>query len=89
MYSLRRERDGAGDSGGMSEAIWWSEEEGIQTEQNARPRVGIRLRVGSLYARTFQVQDWWCTTDITRILEESEHYVKFETINSIYEWWHK
>jgi len=43
MYNLRREGDGAGDYGGMSEAIW-EDENGIQIEQNARPRVGIRLR---------------------------------------------
>jgi hypothetical protein len=45
------------------------------------------MRVGSGYARTMQHQDWWQTTLIKEILEESENYVKFKTHSgSIYEW---
>lgn len=85
-YSLRRERDGAGDSGGMSIAFWETEDGSVDVEHDARPRLGVAMRVGSLYARTMQAQDWWQTTYITEILEEREDYVRFKTTNSIYEW---
>lgn len=86
MYSLRREHDGAGDSGGMSLALWLDEQGQIQQEQNARPKVGVCIRVGSVYARTYESQDWWQTSFITEILEESENLVRFRTGNSVYEW---
>jgi len=91
MYSLKRLRDNAGDSGGMSLGMWLDESkpEGDQVvyEENARPRVGIALRVGSLYARTYHAQDWWQTTIIKEIIEDRPNYVKFATENgSTYEW---
>ena len=85
-YSLFRERDGAGDSGSMSVGFWRDESGEIQEEYNCRPRVGIVIRVGSPYARTFQPQDWWQTSYITEILEESENKIRFKTGNSIYNW---
>lgn len=85
MYNLKRESDGAGDSGGMSLALWLDGDE-VMHEDNARPRVGVAMRVGSVYARTYNAQDWWQTSLITEIIEESENYVKFRTGNSIYEW---
>jgi len=91
-YSLRRTRDGAGDSGNMSLALWFSrdEENGYGHEDNAEPRVGVIMRVGSTYARSYQEQDWWQTTLITEILETREtpdgKYVRFKTGNSEYEW---
>ena len=87
MYSLRRESDGAGDSGGMSMALWFDEEGYVSTEYNARPRVGVVMRVGTMFARSYNAQDWWQTTEITEILEEKENYVRFRTSNSVYEWW--
>ncbi len=86
MYSLRRESDGAGDAGGMSLALWMGEDGQLKEEYNARPRVGVAMRVGSMFTRTYDPQDWWQTTIITEILEETENYVKFRTTNSIYEW---
>ena len=87
MYSLRRESDGAGDAGGMSLALWIGEDGEVQQQYNARPKVGVCLRVGTMVARSYNAQDWWQTTMITEILEESQNYVKFRTGNSIYEWW--
>lgn len=87
MYSLRRESDGAGDSGGMSLALWFGEDFEVQEQYNARPKVGVCMRVGSMFARSNQAQDWWQTSTITEILEENDHYVRFRTSNSIYEWW--
>jgi hypothetical protein len=90
-YSLRRTRDGAGDSGNMSEALFYDEGgNNIVTEDNAEPRVGVVMRVGSIMARSYSSQDWWQTTPITEILEEREtdqgKYVRFKTGNSEYEW---
>jgi hypothetical protein len=86
MYNLRRESDGCGDSGGMSTALWLDGSE-VKFAHNARPVVGVAMRVGALGARTYNPQDWWQTSLITEILEETENYVRFRTGNSIYEWW--
>lgn len=92
-YTLRRTRDGAGDSGNMSMALWPDPkgENGVSFEYNARPRVGVAMRVGSSYARSYSIQDWWQTTLISEILEERQdedgtEYVRFKTGNSEYEW---
>lgn len=95
-YSLRRTRDGAGDSGPMSQAIFpvFDQDTGKiidrEIQENARPQVGAAMVVGSPYGRTFSVQDWWQTTIITEILEERNEdgteYVRFKTGNSEYEW---
>ena len=89
MYDTR----GRGDSGTMSMALVptfdmdTNEATDLQYEHDARPRIGVAMRVGSGYARTMQHQDWWQTTLIKEILEESENYVKFKTHSgSIYEW---
>ena len=95
MYSLKRERDGIGDSGGMSIALTYGQYD-LEQEENARPRVGVVMRVGRHFARSYSAQDWWQTTLITEILEErtveteegKEDYVKFRTGNSVYEWRH-
>ncbi len=86
-YSLRRTRDGAGDSGPMSDAITFDPTTGERTyEHNSRPKVGACMKVGSPYVRSFVAQDWWMTTPITEILEDEEDYVRFKTGNSEYEW---
>lgn len=85
-YFLRRERDGAGDSGGMSMIFWKDDDGKLQTEQNARPKLGAGIRVGSLASRTYSDQDYWSTTPVTEILEDTPEKVKFKTRNSIYIW---
>lgn len=93
-YSLRRTRDEAGDSGNMSMALWKDPASGeIEYEHNATPRVGVVMRVGSSYGRTYSGQDYWQTTYITEILEERTEpedpeflYIRFKTGNSEYEW---
>lgn len=85
MYSLIRERDGAGDSGPMSTAIFEQDGE-VKFEEGARPRIGVCMRVGSYIARTMQWQDYWTTTLITAIERESEDEVVFRTGNSTYTW---
>lgn len=91
-YSLRRVSDNAGDSGQMSLGIVptydkdTNEVIDVQCENDCRPRLGIAIRVGSIYARSYSFQDWWQTTIITEILKDTEDYVKFKTTNSVYEW---
>jgi hypothetical protein len=86
LYSLQRERDGAGDSGHMSLAIYKDDKGTIQMEENARPRVGVSMRVGSHYARSYSAQDWWQTTYIQEIISETPDQVVFKTGNSVYTW---
>jgi hypothetical protein len=88
-YSLVRERDGVGDSGPMCEIIDAESYKPIPNE--VYPRVGCAVRVGSMCARTYSSQDWWCTTPVTEILEEwldedGYSHVKFKTKNSTYVW---
>jgi hypothetical protein len=89
-YSLIRERDGAGDSGPMCQIL--ELEEGYNPIPNETyPRVGCGVRVGSPYGRSYSSQDWWQTTPVTEILEESVdrggyRIVKFKTKNSVYVW---
>ena len=91
-YSLKRTRDGAGDSGPMSDALipTFDQDTGkvVHLEQihNARPQIGAAMRVGTMFARSYSTQDWWQTTVITKILEDTEDYVRFKTGNSEYEW---
>jgi hypothetical protein len=96
-YSLRRTRDGAGDSGPMSDLVipTFDQDTGKVVDKEikhcARPEVGGAMVVGSPYARTYSAQDYWQTTIITEILEErteedGTEYVRFKTGNSEYEW---
>ena len=97
-YSLRRTRDGAGDSGLMSDAVTpiWDDNGKLVDkiiEHCARPQVGAVMVVGSPFARSYSAQDYWQTTPITEILEErteddGSEYVRFKTGNSEYEWRH-
>lgn len=86
MATLRRMSDGAGDGGARSEAIKWNEDGTFNSVVSNRPTVGCSMLVGSVTARSYSEQDYWLTTTVTEILEESEDYVKFKTGNSIYEW---
>ena len=88
-YSLVRDKDGAGDSGPMCEIL--DAESGTAVKNADYPMVGFGIRVGSPYGRTYAAQDYWQTTPITEITEESvndEGYwtVKFKTKNSSYIW---
>ena len=95
-YWMYRKHDGRGDSGSMSMALVPTYDENgkvadVQYIDNARPQVGYVMRVGSSYARSYSAQDWWQTTAISKILEDTiyedgSEYVRFKTGNSIYEW---
>jgi hypothetical protein len=91
-FSLVRTRDGAGDSGPMSLAIVptfdmdTNKVVSVEYEHSARPRLGVAMRVGSIIGRTYAAQDWWQTSLITEILDDSPAFVRFRTGNSEYEW---
>lgn len=82
MYDKR----GRGDAGPMSMAVW-QDGTSIETEDNARPRVGVAMRVGTMFARSFQAQDWWQTTIIKEIIKDTPEEVVFKTLSgSEYTW---
>ena len=83
-YSLYREGDNMGDSGPMCDIIDGESWTVISDER--RPRVGCAVRVGSYNARTYSYQDYWTTTPVTEILEETDTYMRFKTRNSVYIW---
>jgi hypothetical protein len=93
-YSLRRQRDGAGDSGPMSSAIFYNEYGQPERIENARPFVGAVMIVGTYMARSYSAQDYWQTTPVTEIIREWVETrgndeckcVHFKTGNSEYIW---
>lgn len=86
MPRLVRMSDGDGDSGARSEAILWNEDGTFKEIVSNRPTIGCSMLVGSITARSYYSQDYWLTTEVTEILEETENCVKFKTGNSIYKW---
>jgi len=90
-FHLRRVSDGAGDSGGSSQAIEWNDNKTFKKVKGYIPTLGCSMKVGSVTARSYHNQDWWMTTPVTEILEEIKNddvfYIRFKTGNSEYEWW--
>lgn len=86
MVTLTRDSDGAGDSGSLSQAIGWNEDRTFKEVVDYRPVVGCSMLVGSRTGRAYSDQDYWLTTEVLEILEESDNEVKFRTKNSTYTW---
>lgn len=75
------------DGGARSQAIAWNEDRTFKEVFSDRPTVGCSMLVGSVTARSYSDQDYWLTTRVSEILEESEDEVKFKTENgSTYLW---
>ena len=90
-YSMYRVSDGAGDSGPMSDAVFYNDLGQPELRHNATPFVGAVMTVGSPFGRTFYSQDWWRTTPITEITDtwtddEGSRCIRFKTKNSVYIW---
>jgi hypothetical protein len=80
------DKKGRGDSGPMSVAIE-AKNGTFSLENNARPRVGVAMRVGTMFARSYQAQDWWQTTPIAEIVKDTPEEVVFRTRSgSEYTW---
>jgi hypothetical protein len=79
-YKLVRERDGLTKYG--REMGWIEWEDGRFKEKHDKPAVGL-----SCILDPHRMSFTWLTTDITNILEQRDDYVKFTTLNSIYELW--
>lgn len=86
MASLIRLSDGAGESGARSEAIKWNDDGSYDKIAGHKPIIGCSMLVGAVTARSYSYQDWWLTSVVTEVIEETDDYVKFKTNNSIYEW---
>ena len=83
--------DGAGDSGVMCMKLRLDEATDTLEELSCDyPEVGWALKVGSPAARSYAGQEWWMTSYITEILEETDDdesvRVLFKTGNSTYAW---
>lgn len=72
------------DGGSRVEAISWTSEGKFKEVKGHEPIVGCSLLVGSVTARSYSSQDYWLTTLITEIVEETNEYILFKTENSIY-----
>lgn len=68
----------------QSAGVVWLEfnENGTFKSKHDEPAVGR-----SLIMSPFNQLFTWQTTDITEILEQTENYLKFKTLNSTYELW--
>jgi hypothetical protein len=80
-YKLVRERDGLTKYGREMGWVEWKPD-GTFSKLHDKPTVGL-----SCILDPHRMSFTWLTTSITNILEEQEDYVKFTTLNSIYELW--
>jgi hypothetical protein len=86
-YSLRRIRDGAGDSGPMFLAV--NNKESLKQKTlvyykiPGTIKVGSSVRCGTPFTRSHQEQDYWHTTQVKQILtvNKDRTEVKFKTMN--------
>jgi hypothetical protein len=80
-WKLVRERDGLEN---QSKEVMWVEwnEDGRFKSRHDEPAIGRSLIMSPLN-RFFS----WQTTVITEIVEQREDYIKFNTLNSVYELW--
>jgi hypothetical protein len=78
-WRLVRERDGLV---AESKEVLWIEfnEEGKFKSKHDEPALGR-----SLVMSPFGINFTWQTTELTEIIEQKENYIKFKTMNSVYE----
>ena len=80
-WKLVRERDGLTKYGREMGWIEWGEDSRFKAKHD-KPAIGR-----SCILDPHRISYTWLTTDITNILEEREDYIKFTTLNSVYELW--
>ena len=81
-WKLVRERDGLTKQ--SKEVMWleWNEDGRVKSYKHDEPLIGR-----SLIMSPFNDYFTWQTTSVTEIVEEREDYIKFNTLNSVYELW--
>lgn len=72
------------DGGARVDAIKYGDDDVFECIAGHEPIVGCNLLVGSISARSYGKQDYWLTTQITEIIEETDKHVLFKTLNSTY-----
>jgi hypothetical protein len=72
------------EGGARVEAIKYDNDGIYEGVVGNKPMVGCSLLVGSVTARTYADQDFWLTTEIKEILEETDEHIIFKTLNSKY-----
>lgn len=78
-WKLVRERDGLTKHSFNVKWIEWNEDGTFKTKYD-KPAQGR-----SLIMSPFNQYYTWMTTTITEIVEEKDDYIKFKTLNSVYE----
>jgi len=71
-YQLVNHARNVGDSGGQSTLLKDLPDGSIEYIDDAEPREGYMIRVGSAMARSYSAQDWWQTSEITHIISRTE-----------------
>jgi len=73
------------EGGARVEAHKYNKETGVnEGVVDNKPVVGCSLLVGSVTARSYSDRDYWLTTEITEIVEETNEHILFKTLNSTY-----
>lgn len=72
------------ESGSRVQAIELNEDWTYKGVKDNKPVVGCSLLVGSVTARSYSNKDFWLTTKVTEIVEETKDYIIFTTGNSKY-----
>lgn len=72
------------EGGARVEAIEWNKDGTLKEVAGHEPIVGCALLVGSVTARSYSDRDYWLTTPITEIIEETNEHILFKTENSTY-----
>jgi len=72
------------DGGSMCESIAWNDDDTFKETVGREPVIGCSIRVGTPFSRSYANQDWWLTTVVTKIVENTDEYCIFETKNSTY-----
>ena len=80
-YKLVRESDGLTNYGQQIKWIEWKED-GTFNKQYNEPAIGR-----SLILNPHRISYTWLTTSVTKIIEQRDDYIKFNTRNSNYELW--
>ena len=78
-YKLVRERDNLIMEGAKIRWIEWNENESYNSD-HYEPELGR-----SLILDPNEISCVWMTTEITEIIEQKKEYIKFRTLNSVYE----